>query len=297
MDGAVAARSCVGAGLLRASPSMTLAATWCSYEPPAPPRLWMASDSRISDNHAPLIDQGIKLYEVPIVCRAPGPSGFFDGIFFEGAVGLLGAGGSLVFQHVYGTVVPLLGNLLQPAEVAPTLAEVAHFVGRVTTIYVRSLGWRRSDAARVTIIVGGESSSGPEAYELAPRLSEQGLVEFVPSAITLGDGVAHFIGDRTAEAQATYMELTARDEPGASRQRAALTVIRRFIDDEQVKSIGGDLQIGYSAGGRFRRVASVTPDTQEPSAPARYQLNSIDLDELGPMVGHCRVGIDAVAVI
>lgn len=276
---------------------MTLAATWCSYEPPLPPRLWMASDSRISDEAAPLIDEAIKIYEVPIVCRAPGNSGFFDRISFEGAVGLLGAGASLVFQQVYGTVVPLLGNLIQPTDFVPTLEEVAAFIGRVTTIYVRSLGWRRSDAGRVTIIVGGESSFGPQAYELAPSLGDQGLVEFIPEPITLGDGIANFIGDRIEEAQDLYRELAARDEPGASRQRAALNVIRRFIDDEGVTSIGGDLQIGYTAAGRFRRVASVTPGSRGPSAPARYQLNSFDLDELGPMVGHCRVGIDAIAVI
>ncbi|HEV7483041.1 MAG TPA: hypothetical protein VGO13_08070 [Solirubrobacterales bacterium] len=231
------------------------------------------------------------------ICSTIGPSGFFDRISFEGAVGLLGAGASLVFQHVSGSVVPLLGNLIQPTDVAPTLAEVAAFIGRVTTIYVRSLGWRRSDAGRVTIIVGGESSSGPQAYELAPRLGDQGLVEFVPEPITLGDGIARFIGDRTGEAQDLYRELAARDEPGASRRRAALNVIRRFIDDKEITSIGGDLQIGYTAAGRFRRVASVTPGGQGPSAPARYQLNSIDLDKLGPMVGHCRVGINAVAVI
>jgi hypothetical protein len=256
----------------------------------------MASDSRISDAEAPLIDQGIKLYEVPIVCRSPGPEGFFDRIVFEGAIGMLGAGASLIFQHVYGTLVPLLGNLIYPEPAAPSIAELASFVGRVTTVYVRSLGQRRHDAHRVSIIIGGESpTGGPQAYELTPRRGAQGLIEFVPEPLELTDGVAHFIGDRTEDAQAMYRDLAERDEPGASRQRAALNVIRSFIENPEIRSVGGEVQIGYSAGARFHRVGSVVPGEGPPPSPARRLLNSVDLDELGP-VGPCALGIDAVAI-
>jgi len=276
---------------------MTLAATWCSYEPPAPPRLWMASDSRISDDEAPLIDQGLKLFEVPIICRAPGPTGFFDQIVFESAIGLVAAGGSLVFQHVYGSLVPLLANLIRPVPVVPSTSQLASFVGRVMTIYVRSLGHRRHDAGRVMIIVGGESLTGQaSAYKLIPQVDTQDLLEFVPMQLELADGVVHFIGDRTDEAQSMYRDIAMRDEPGASRQRAALNVIRNFIDDPEIPSVGGEVQIGYSAGGRFRRVASVVPGTEPPPSRSRYLLNSIDLEELGS-VGDCALGIDAVAIV
>ena len=71
---------------------MTLAAVWCSYEDPEAPCLWMASDSRISDGLGTLIDEGIKLYEVPVVCRQPGTAGFFDRLSFATAIGMVGAG-------------------------------------------------------------------------------------------------------------------------------------------------------------------------------------------------------------
>lgn len=257
----------------------------------------MASDSRISDGEAPLIDQGIKLYEVPIVCRTPGNAGFFDRIAYEGAIGMLGAGASLVFQHVYGTLVPLLGNLAYPVPVAPSIVELASFIGKVTTVYVRSLGQRRHDADRVTIIVGGESpTKEPEAYKLTAQRDPEGLIEFVPEQLGLADGVVHFIGDHTEDAQAMYRALAERDEPGASRQRGALNVIRNFIDNPKIRSVGGEVQIGYSAGARFRRVGSVVPGEGPQASPARRLLNSVDLDELGT-VGPCLLGIDAVAII
>lgn len=54
---------------------MTLAAVWCSYENAAAPVLWMASDSRISAEKDRLIDEGVKVFEIPVVCRGAGPDG------------------------------------------------------------------------------------------------------------------------------------------------------------------------------------------------------------------------------
>src|SRR5689334_10826500 len=76
----------------------------------------------------------------PSVCRRPGPGGFFDTPYFASAIGMVGAGGSLVYQHVYGTVVPILSNLIHPEGAVPSTAELASVVDRVTTTYVRSLG-------------------------------------------------------------------------------------------------------------------------------------------------------------
>jgi hypothetical protein len=48
---------------------MTLLVTWISSEQ-GNERLWMASDSSLSDGGGTLIDQGVKLFELPIICRA-----------------------------------------------------------------------------------------------------------------------------------------------------------------------------------------------------------------------------------
>jgi hypothetical protein len=57
---------------------MTLLAVWCAEE-----RLWMASDSRLSDGGGPLIDEGVKIFELPVVCRAfSEQAGFFPDVYF-----------------------------------------------------------------------------------------------------------------------------------------------------------------------------------------------------------------------
>ena len=76
---------------------MTLAAVWCSHETPGMPTLWMASDSRISDGHKRLIDEGIKLYEVPVVCRWPSAHGLFACPCVASLIVFLCAGVALVF--------------------------------------------------------------------------------------------------------------------------------------------------------------------------------------------------------
>lgn len=272
---------------------MTLVATWCNYENADAPSLWVASDSRISEGESLLIDEGIKVYEVPVVCRVPGPDGFFDQTALATSIGIAGAGSSLVFQHVAGSLIPMLGNLVSSRPGVPSVADLANLVGRVTTVYVRSLGSRRPAGARITMIVAGESFAGEaEAYRLFPQVGIDGLVEFPPERLALGHGIVHFIGDRIGEAEARLSEIAARDEPGASCNRAALNVIRGLIDDPDAPSIGGDVQIGFTAGGRFRRVASVTP-VPGGAPQAQRKLNSVDLDGLGS-VGPWTLGIDGM---
>lgn len=274
---------------------MTLLAVWRNHEEPGSPRLWIATDSRISDETGKLIDEGIKLYELPVVCRRPGPSGFFDTPFYVTSIGMAGAGGSLVFQHVYGTLVPILGNLIGGGARVPAVGELALCASEIATRYVRSLGQRRPrDAARVTIVIGGDSvdKGSPQAYKLSPRVPRGGLLEFAPELLELEPPAVHFMGDRVRDAQALLSDMRKREAPGASYHRVPLNVIRAFIDDPDIPSVGGEVQIGYTTGQGFRRVASVVPDRHRPPKALRL-LNSIDLDAL-PSVGPCSVGIEAM---
>jgi hypothetical protein len=272
---------------------MTLAATWCSYENPEVPVLWMASDSRISAEKDRLIDEGVKVFEIPVVCRGANPAGHFDQTYFEGTVGLACAGGTLVFQNVYGTLVPMLGNLISPQRAVPSVRDIAGLIGRLMSLYVRSLGAQRPDAHRVSIVTGGLLiDDRPVAFDLSPRIDRDGLVEFLPTEVTLAPGQIHFIGHSVAAARGLANELIEKDEPGAPRDRAALNVIRAFINDPKQPTIGGDIQIGHTVRGMFRRVASVAPGPAQSKKSFR-RLNSIELDELG-LVGECVIGTEAM---
>lgn len=162
----------------------------------------MASDSRISAENDRLIDEGVKVFEIPVVCRGAGPTGYFDQIYFESSIGLTCAGGTLVFQNVYGTLVPILGNLISPQRAVPSVQDIADLIGRLVTLYVKSLGARRPDAHRVSLVVGGLSASGlPIALDLSPKVGSDGLIEFSPVTVALSPGRVHFIGHSVREAR------------------------------------------------------------------------------------------------
>jgi hypothetical protein len=270
---------------------VTIGAVWANYELAARPGLWMASDSRISDGGGRLIDEGIKLYELPMVCSKPDEQGFFTVPFHATSFGMVCAGGSLVYQQVYGAMVPILTTLISDGTQIPTVAAVATLAGELTTRYVRSLGHRRRDAHRVELIVGGHTIglAPPQAFALRARLDDDDMVAFSPEELPLEDGQVHFIGDHLAEASSLLSRFQARDEPGAPRQRAALNVIRVLIDDPSAETTGGEVQIGHAIAAAFRRVATIVPDRGNEPRALRL-LNAIDVDDLPP-VGPCAIGL------
>lgn len=275
---------------------MTLAAVWINREEQEVPRLWIATDSRISDARGTLIDQGIKLFEIPVVCSGPAPNGTFTQTVHMTTIGMACAGGTLVYQHVYGTLVPILGNLIGNGQAIPTIAAYAQLAGEIATLYVRSLGSRRPEdnPDRVAFVIGGQNPGvvDPEAYLLQADRDEEGLVVFRPAALALADGDVHFIGQHIDEAQARLAEIQEANQPGAPRDRAALNVIREFIDAPDKPTIGGEVQVGFTVGLPFRQVTSTVPDKgQEPRA--LQLLNSIDLDEI-PAIGPCRPGLMSI---
>jgi hypothetical protein len=267
---------------------MSLAAVWGNYENPEHPTVWMAADSRLSDATGLLIDAGMKLFEVPITCRGQGRSGFYDRVVSSRSIGMVAVGGSLVFQHVYGTMVAMLGSLVGEAGPGPTNADVAGFTARLTTAYVRKLGiFRPKSADRVEIAIGGVSAEGEiEAFAVSRNESDR-RIEFLPEAIDLSPGQVTFMGDQVEQAARACKKVEQRNEPGAPKERAALNVIRAFVDDPDKKTIGGEIQVGCTIDPSFRRMFSVRP--VEIGAPeARMSLNTIELADLA-LVGSYEV--------
>jgi hypothetical protein len=250
----------------------------------------MAADSRISDAEGKLIDEAIKVFELPVVCR-DGSAGVPGVRRLAGrSIGMLATGSSLVYQNVQGTLGAILANLIGPPP-GPTIEDVAGLAATITTLYVRSLGENRPEGAElVGIVVGGVSESGePEAFELTLRHDAEGRFEFGPTRVELRRGHPRFFGYGEERAEERYREIACRDEPGAPAERAALNVIRDFIDDPETKPVGGEIQIGLTVGADFHRVASVRPLV--PGEPGAVMLDhSIELGRIGP-VGRYAIGI------
>lgn len=268
---------------------MTILSTWVDSAE-NPQTLWMASDSRVSDGRGILMDHGVKVFELPVISRAAGDSGFFDRPYFVGHYGLGCAGSTLAFQNMYATAVPLLGNLIGTGDRWPSLREIAEFVAGITNQVVSAIGGRRGvHAASVSAVICGVCAvnSRYAAFHLRP--------EFDAENTYTGISVNHvdltqpqFYGDCVENARLLHaaMETTDGDD------RRPLRVIKELIADETAETIGGDIQIGHTIGHHFNRVSTLSPVMQgEPAAVLR--MNGIALDEL-PAIGPCAVGISGM---
>ena len=274
---------------------MTLTAVWVNREEPEAPRLWMTADSRISDETGPLVDQGNKLFVVPVVCREPDPQGFYTTPFFTQTVGLMCFGGSLIYNNVYASVVPLVTSLIGgPQTAPPSLEELADVVGTLLTEYVRELGIRRGPAAaRVGMVVGGFCArhSAFEAHELRPGVDRNDLVMFARQGLGLTEGEVHFFGDALPDARASLERRRGKAAHPIVSERAPQRVVEELVASSQHATIGGDVQLGFTVGMNFQRVATTRSG---PGARTTSYMNNIDIDAIGH-VGPCAIGMTAMA--
>lgn len=274
---------------------MTLTATWIANERSSP-TLWMASDSRINDGgNGPLIEEGVKLFELPVVCRRPGPSHLFDEQYFATTLGLACCGSTLVFQQVYATLVSALGRLGGFGDL-PTLTEIAELVGRVMTFYVRSLGANRPRQATAGAVLAGRDpvTGSLQALDLCRSTDADGMVRFEPSPLDLERGRVHFAGDAgaIARAKSVVAAMRADPQPGQPNERVALNALRALIDDSSYPTVGGDIQLGLDYGSGFQRHVTVTPPLPG-SAAAQSRLNNIDMTLMWS-VGPCRTTLQGM---
>lgn len=276
---------------------MSLVVVWSNQEEQS--SIWVATDSRISslDGGAVLLDEGGKLFTLPVICRKPDDVGFFSIPYFTQQVGVACVGGSLIYQQVYACAIPILSNLNGLQTSIPSQEHIAAALARITTRYVASLGEKGNpEAHRVKLILIGFCAvhEVQEAHELCPVFEHQMFQHFEARPLPLDPNEPQFFGnniDDAREALAAERERVKGELP-ILWHRAPIRVVREFIEDEHYPTIGGDVQFGYVAGPDFIRVTTVAPRVH--GQPAAYmRLNNIDLDEIGP-VGPCLIGLSGM---
>jgi hypothetical protein len=276
---------------------VTLTATWIATENSSS-SLWMAADSRISDEAGTLLDEGVKVYEVPVLAWMPDESGFFNQSYLTTSIGMCCAGSTLVFQQMQATLAPLLANLKGFGHM-PSLRDVAGLAAQIYTLYVRSRLSKRPDAVGADIVIGGADpiSGALEAYTLtgSGQDSESRTV-WIPVPIDLSNDHVHFTGSVHAKTLAAELLANRRADrrPGNPVSRAPLGALRDVMNESSIDDVGGDIQLGHTQGSRFRRVATVTQVVHGQSH-AKLTLNNVDVGDL-PQVGPCFAAPDALAL-
>jgi len=280
---------------------VSLVAVWLNEE--SQPSIWVAADSRITGDLGVLLDEGGKLFTLPVICRKPGDEGFFSVPYFTQQVGVACVGGALIYQQVYTCAIPILSNLigldgnypgLEHIAAAMCSRHIAAAVARITTRYVSSLGEKGySKAHHVKLVLVGYCAVHErlEAHLLSSVFEEQMFARFEAQPLPLDPNDPQFFGDKVEAArEALALERhRVKDEIPILWHRAPTRIVRQFIEDDQYPTIGGDVQFGYILGSDFIRATTVAPKVHG-QRPAAMRLNNIDLDEIGE-VGPCMIGL------
>lgn len=105
---------------------MTAIAIWRNDEVNGNPSLWVAAGSTVSGGDGkPMIDDAVKILSLPIVCRRPGPNGFFSEAYFAHKLGYCFAGSTLMGQNAYLALLPVLSSLLSETSYIPSIYDIA----------------------------------------------------------------------------------------------------------------------------------------------------------------------------
>lgn len=264
---------------------VTITATWLASDKDLGSRLYMASDSRISGPEGRLLDEGVKLFQLPVRLLSQGSlPGLAGSPAYETSIGIVCAGSTLIFQQTYAALVALLSQVqcVGPRLVLPTVAELSEYTARVLTLYYRSLGSNRPSPAPVCMIIGGvdPASRSPVAFELRRDLDAEGVYEFVPQELDLAVGNVEFRGDAAACLRASGMwGDQAEYERRAASYNGVLHIIESLSANPAVPSVGGRVQVGYTSPLGFHRVARA--GTSE--GMSDLFLHGLPLLSLGPI--------------
>lgn len=251
---------------------MTAIAIWLNEERPEYPALWVAADSRVTA-HSGVLDDGAKVFGLPVICRAADKQGFFSEVTYAHSFGYSCAGSTLMGQNSYLALVPLLSNLVAGAGHVPSLQSVASYIHRYLV--------RTFDDFKVTAGAGAMFEAAVFGY--CHRTARARAFHFLPKQEAgawalgcveweVGRGRALYLGDEKGKMEsrlATAFE--GESVPGRPLTRIPRYVIQDCILDESSPTIGGDIQLGFADSFGFRAYALCKPRVEgQPEALISY---------------------------
>jgi hypothetical protein len=158
---------------------MTAIAIWCNHEIEENPGLWIAADSLVSSGGSKLINDGAKVFALPIICSSAGKNGFFTERYYEHTYGYCFAGDTLLDQNAYLSLVPLLSNLFSSISYIPSLADVGRYVhAYLSHTYDDCKAGRAGNAVFEAALFGHCSITNTlSAYHFFLKTNESGVFE------------------------------------------------------------------------------------------------------------------------
>ncbi|WP_137679409.1 hypothetical protein [Aurantiacibacter suaedae] len=276
---------------------MTAIAIWRNDEVEGNPSLWAAADSRVSGvNGHLLIEDAVKIFSLPVICRRPGPNGFFSETYFVHTLGYCFAGSTLMGQNTYLGLVPLLSNLLSATSYIPSIEDIAGQIFaylKVTFGDYRPIGAQQS-LFEVAIFGYCHRTHQLEIYQIRPELVEDVYEVTLKAHQNLQPHHFLYLGDDGATLRNEISNaFNCGSRPGHPISRAPRFVIQDRIANDESPTIGGDLQLSIADRFGLRPLAMVKP--RVPGQPAAYvSYLGRELAEDLTTVGEARASLDAI---
>jgi len=244
---------------------MTLVAVWKFAEE----RIHAVADARISSGPGNVLtDHGPKILPITMVCRKPGPSGFFDQEAFRVEYGFAFAGSTLAALSTHALANVLCSNLVgAPDASAPTMDEIAYTVGTVAFQYMKEIGQLGGEGSFFRAVLFGH----------CPRTGQPLAFQYEPSAATgeLSLNIQkHVLGDQDVVIIGASPQIL-RDRINSIRVEgvhpivfadAPKNALRGLINESAIDSVGGKVQQAWSIPFKLEIVA--TMEGIQPVAPS-----------------------------
>lgn len=237
---------------------MTAIAIWCNHEDSENPQLWVAADTRVGTGSAALINDATKVFALPITCKAPGPSGFFEECYHSHTYGYCFAGDTLLGQNSYLALAPLLSNLFSSTRYIPSLEDVARYIYSYLSLTFDDCKSHRAGNSKFEVALFGHCprTNRLSAYHFLPTRDEKVVTMTWKAHENMQQDDFLYLGDRRACFESKMRAArnagsSPLDEFNAKCARIPLSraprhVIQACIDDKDFPTIGGDLQLGIA---------------------------------------------------
>ncbi|MEO9340587.1 hypothetical protein ABFT80_24560 [Mesorhizobium sp. SB112] len=242
---------------------MTAIAIWRNDEVEGNPSLWAAADSRVSGvDGTLLIADAVKILSLPIICRRPGPDGFFSDAYFVHTLGYCFAGSTLMGQNTYLGITPLLSNLISATSYIPSIEDIARQILaylKVTFEDYRPIGAQQS-LFEVAIFGYCHRAHQLEIVHFRPELVQNVYEVGMEARQNLHAHEFLYIGnDRAALRKEITNAFNGEAVSGRPISRTPRFVIQDRIASDKSPTIGGDLQLAIADRFGLRPFALVKP--------------------------------------
>jgi len=241
---------------------MTAIAIWYNHEVQANPCLWVAADSLVSTRDSKIIEDAVKVFALPVICRSPGPAGFFSNVYYAHTFGYCFAGSTLMGQNALLSLAPLLSNLISQACYVPSLFDIAQHALAFLKHTFDDYKVRVGEKARFEVAIFGycHRTEQHSVYHFAPNLVNGVWQMEVTHYPLIKDGDFVYLGDVKANMNsAITAAFSGQTVPGRPLSRIPRYVIQDRIHDESFTTIGGDIQLGIADKFGFRPLKLCKP--------------------------------------